>query len=84
MQVQHYDKGQFMKILIIGGYGVFGGRLVELLADIVDLEIIVCGRNLSKAQAFCTAVKGQSTIRALELDRNDIDNVLSSQIDSWL
>jgi len=79
MQVQHYDKGRFMKILIIGGYGVFGGRLVELLADIVDLEIIVCGRNLSKAQAFCTAVKGQSTIRALELDRNDIDNVLSSE-----
>lgn len=68
-----------MKILIIGGYGVFGGRLVELLADIVDLELVVCGRNLSKAQVFCTTINGQATIRALQLDRNDIDNVLFSE-----
>ncbi len=68
-----------MKILILGGYGVFGGRLVELLSDIVDIELIVCGRNLSKAQEFCTAYKGQATIRALQLDRKDITNALSTE-----
>jgi len=68
-----------MKILIIGGYGVFGGRLVELLSDIIDIELIICGRNLSKAQEFCTAFKGQASIRALQLDRNDITSVICSE-----
>ena len=66
-----------MKILIIGGYGVFGGRLVELLSDVGDLELIVSGRNLSKAQAFCRKVNGQATLRALQVNRNDFDKVLS-------
>lgn len=68
-----------MKILIIGGYGVFGGRLVELLSDIVDLEILICGRNLIKAQAFCALVNAQATIRPLQLDRSDITSVLASE-----
>ncbi len=42
-----------MKILILGGYGVFGGRLARLLAD-DDLDILIAGRDLAKAQAFCT------------------------------
>jgi hypothetical protein len=41
-----------MKILILGGYGVFGGRLARLLAD-ADLDILIAGRDLAKAQAFC-------------------------------
>jgi len=68
-----------MKILIIGGYGVFGGRLVELLSDIYDIELIVCGRNISTAQQFCAAFKTQATIRALQLDRKDIANVLCAE-----
>ncbi|BCE02498.1 SDR family oxidoreductase [Marinicellulosiphila megalodicopiae] len=68
-----------MKIIIIGGYGVFGGRLVELLFDVVDLEIVVSGRNLSKAEVFCQGFNGQSTIRALYVDRNNIDETLRSE-----
>jgi hypothetical protein len=30
-----------MKILILGGYGVFGGRLAELISDVVGLELII-------------------------------------------
>ena len=41
-----------MKILILGGYGVFGGRLARLLAD-AGLEILIAGRDLARAQAFC-------------------------------
>lgn len=47
-----------MKVLVVGGYGVFGGRLVELLADEPRLEVLVAGRSLAKAQAFCRALKG--------------------------
>lgn len=67
-----------MKIMIIGGYGVFGGRLVELLADICDLELIICGRSLSKAQAYCEAFEGKANVQPLQLDRNGISAVLST------
>ena len=49
-----------MRILILGGYGVFGGRLAELLSDLPEIEIIVCGRDLSRAEAFCARYGGQA------------------------
>lgn len=61
-----------MKIMILGGYGVFGGRLAELLADISEAEILVCGRNLARAEAFCAGYRGQARVRPLGLDRRDI------------
>jgi hypothetical protein len=61
-----------MKILILGGYGVFGGRLVELLADRKDLELLICGRNRASAEAFCRAYSGQAKVRPIVLDRADI------------
>jgi alkylated DNA nucleotide flippase Atl1 len=65
-----------MKILILGGYGVFGGRLAELLADMSSLEILVCGRSLARAEAFCAAWRGQAQLRPLMLDRRDIADAL--------
>jgi hypothetical protein len=77
-----------VKILILGGYGVFGGRLVELLSDLTDIELIVCGRSLTKAQAYCAAYrsanhlvnhlakKGHASIRPLQLDRKDTAKAL--------
>lgn len=47
-----------MKILVLGGYGVFGGRLVHLLADLAELELLVAGRHLPAAQAFCSRYEG--------------------------
>ena len=61
-----------MKILILGGYGVFGGRLAQLLADLPIVELVICGRNLQKAEEFCDGYKGATLIRPLKLDRNDI------------
>jgi len=43
-----------MKVLVIGGYGTFGGRLVDLLVDDSRLEIIVAGRSVSRAGEFCS------------------------------
>lgn len=42
-----------LKILIVGGYGTFGGRLVDLLKDESGLTLVVSGRSLERAQKFC-------------------------------
>jgi hypothetical protein len=42
-----------LTILIVGGYGTFGGRLVELLEDGPRLTLIIAGRSLEKAKAYC-------------------------------
>lgn len=58
-----------MKILILGGYGVFGGRLAELLSDVQGLEMLLAGRNLARAEAFCEGLTGAAMATPLLLDR---------------
>lgn len=41
------------RILVLGGYGVFGGYLSEHLASLPDMEILIAGRSAAKARAFC-------------------------------
>lgn len=43
------------RILVIGGYGAFGGRVVELLETCPGVTLIVAGRSAAKAAAFCKA-----------------------------
>ncbi len=61
-----------MKILILGGYGVFGGRLIQLLADLNNLELLVGGRTLEKAEAFCKANSVAGELLPLQIERNRI------------
>ena len=68
-----------MKILILGGYGVFGGRLVQLLADLSQLELLVAGRTLAGAQAFCAGYRGQSRVRPLRVDRQELAPTLLAE-----
>lgn len=68
-----------MKILILGGYGVFGGRLARLLSDLPTLELLICGRSLESAATFCAAYRGRPVVRALQVDRQDIAQVLQAQ-----
>lgn len=42
-----------MKLLIVGGYGTFGGRIVQLLENEPRLEFIIAGRSLARAEACC-------------------------------
>ncbi len=42
-----------LTILIVGGYGTFGGRIVELLESDARLTLIVAGRSATKAQHYC-------------------------------
>jgi len=64
-----------MKILILGGYGVFGGRLVQLLAG-QGLDLIVAGRDLQRARAFCATHPGTEPVMA---DRAIIAQTLQTQ-----
>ncbi|MET0131126.1 MAG: DUF4166 domain-containing protein [Stenotrophomonas chelatiphaga] len=68
-----------MKILILGGYGVFGGRLAQLLADLPALELLIGGRNLAAATAFCHAFVGRARVRPLQLDRRALAPTLQQE-----
>lgn len=59
-----------MKVLILGGYGVFGGRLVQLLAADHRLTIFVAGRSLEKAEAFVQQLEQGADKVPLLFDRN--------------
>lgn len=63
-----------MKILSVGGYGVFGGRLAHLLCDEPRLRLIIAGRSLHKAQTFCADSLAGATCEAATFDRDgDLD-----------
>lgn len=51
------------RILVIGGYGVFGARLSRRLAE-QGHEILVAGRDIAKAVTFCAAHPGCEPVRA--------------------
>jgi Saccharopine dehydrogenase NADP binding domain len=67
-----------VKILILGGYGTFGGRLARLLADEPALTLLIAGRSVEKAVAFCAALAGKAQCRPLAFDRDaDVESQLA-------
>jgi saccharopine dehydrogenase-like NADP-dependent oxidoreductase len=59
-----------LTLIIIGGYGTFGARLVQLLKDNVLIRVYVAGRSLSKAKRFCDAQSdSQATLIPISFDR---------------
>ncbi len=62
-------------VLIVGGYGTFGGRLARLLAEDGRAAVVVAGRSRAAAEAFCA----NSAMRGVALDRDgDVEGVLKS------
>ncbi|MFN8411007.1 MAG: DUF4166 domain-containing protein [Anaerolineales bacterium] len=59
-----------MKILILGGYGTFGGRLAHLLANDERLTLVIAGRSKQKADAFCRQLPAGAQRIPLVFDRN--------------
>jgi hypothetical protein len=59
-----------MNILILGGYGTFGGRLAHLLADEERLTLSLAGRSLQKAKIFCDGLPAGAQKVPLFFDRN--------------
>ena len=60
-----------MKLLILGGYGVFGGRLAELIQD-CPFEVLIAGRSRVKATIFCEDLSGEARFVPAQIDRNQI------------
>lgn len=69
-----------MNILVVGGYGIFGGRIVELLENEPRLTLYVAGRSLAKAEAFCRNRRhAVAHLAPTQFDRNgDLDAQLAS------
>jgi NAD(P)-dependent dehydrogenase (short-subunit alcohol dehydrogenase family) len=59
-----------MKVLVIGGYGTFGGRLVRLLADRPRSTLLVAGRSGAKAQSYCSRHAAAANLVPLAFDRD--------------
>lgn len=68
-----------LKVLILGGYGVFGGRLAQLLHDVPEVELLVAGRDRARAEAFCASYRGHAKVRPVLLDRADISTALRAE-----
>src|SRR5262245_55306541 len=65
------------KVLILGGYGMFGGRLARLLVGEPGLTIVVAGRSGAKAEAFCRGLQSRGEAAPLAFDREgDVERQL--------
>jgi hypothetical protein len=58
-----------MRILILGGYGNFGGRLARLLAQDSRLTLLIAGRSPEQAEVFCASLGGAAKVEPLRFDR---------------
>ena len=59
-----------VRVLILGGYGTFGGRLAQLLADEPRLALLIAGRARDKAEAFCAQLRAAARLEPLAFDRD--------------
>ncbi len=66
-----------LSVLIVGGYGTFGGRLAQLLADDRRLTLLIAGRSRAKAEAFCAALPAGAARTPVAFDREaDVERQL--------
>lgn len=66
-----------LTVLVIGGYGTFGGRLVRLLADEPRLTLVVAGRSRAAAFRFCQGLAARARLVPQAFDR---DGDLAAQL----
>ncbi|CAN5208386.1 DUF4166 domain-containing protein [soil metagenome] len=60
-----------LSVLIVGGYGIFGGRIVGLLESEPRLTLIVAGRSRARATTFCAQLSNaEARLIPAVFDRN--------------
>ena len=59
------------KVVVLGGYGNFGKRIVGNLAGLDGINIFIAGRTLSKSTALVESLQGSASA-SLEALVNDI------------
>jgi hypothetical protein len=52
-------------VLVLGGYGAFGGRVAERLARVPQIELTIAGRSRDKAEAFATRLTREARARVI-------------------
>ncbi len=67
------------RILIIGGYGNFGSFITKTLAQEKNVQVIVAGRSLEKAEMLASEIDVVNKAEAVALDINaDFTDILST------
>lgn len=54
-------------VVVLGGYGNFGRRIVAALAHEADARVLVCGRDLQQATAVANETGGSAEARRLDV-----------------
>ncbi|MBW9064045.1 hypothetical protein JNB71_12005 [Rhizobium herbae] len=58
-----------LRVLVLGGYGTFGGRLARLLCDEPRLTLLIAGRSPGKAMAFAAALRARAAAEPVRMGR---------------
>ena len=56
------------RILILGGYGNFGSFISKSLAKLAEVQVIIAGRSLDKAQTLINEMEAANKPEAIRLD----------------
>ena len=62
-------------VLLLGGYGAFGGRIAERLAGQPNVRLIIAGRSLDGARSFAASLSpatARATVTPAALDASQI------------
>jgi Saccharopine dehydrogenase NADP binding domain len=70
------------RVLVLGGYGAFGGLAAERLARVAGIEVIVAGRRADAAQAYAArlAAGAGAKVSGIGLDAADVSEALLREI----
>ncbi len=69
------------RVLIIGGYGHFGEIITRSLALDTNIQLIVAGRSIKKANALCAALEAANKPESVALDITQDLNASLAAID---
>ena len=70
------------RILVAGGYGVFGRLLAKELLASTDAQLVIAGRRIERANAACSDLGANRTM-PLAIDLNDVDALRTAAADCW-
>ena len=63
------------RILVLGGYGNFGARIARSLANYPNVQLIIAGRNLSKAKKLVASLDTTNQHETSILDQDSLNFV---------
>src|SRR5687768_13606669 len=60
-----------LRVLVLGGYGNFGGYVCRALAGDARIQLVVAGRGAAKAEAFALGLDAANPAEAAAVDIAD-------------